>query len=64
MSESESDHGVGGFADPTVQEKNKRPWVKPVLTCETATRLTQAKLSNSFEASTLTGGTHNTIGPS
>ncbi len=49
MSESESDHGVGSFADPTAQQKNKRPWVKPVLTCESATRSTLAKRFNPVE---------------
>ncbi len=66
MSESESDHGVGGFADPTAQQKNKRPWVKPVLTCETAQRTSSpSKLHGSFELATGTSSlVHKSYGPS
>ena len=64
MSESESDHGVGGFADPTAQEKNKRPWVKPVLTCETVTRSTLAKLLRNPLEQTPFPESHVSEGPS
>jgi hypothetical protein len=65
MSESESDHGVGGFADPAAQEKNKRPWVKPVLTCETASRSTLAKRFNPVEETLQLAPSHpSSFGPS
>jgi hypothetical protein len=48
MSESQSDHFAGGEANPSAPVKKKRPWVKPVLTCETLGR-TSAKPTNPSE---------------